>query len=307
MAKLALALLAGLLALLPAVAAVDPTSTTIEKQKVFSSEPFPATTAARPPLPTFRTLATATSVSCAQQSNGLGMRLTLKHAEIPDVNGTMMLWFWRNLATRSAVSPADNQTYPMFMLYHPRDHIRAKTSRNPMAAGGTAEFLEFPLTGCSSADGRTWNCPTAPAANPGFTQASPYETWATTDQVNATTSVRALRSSTTIGSVSFGTLGCRNPNNGPPCAWIILTTHSWTTRRWVVPGTTPPQRKFALRVTTNVRVGINMARYDTDITNGWANGLNPTTKCYRMATHFVEEVGTLLDWLPRAYAERSLY
>jgi hypothetical protein len=83
MAKLLALALLGLLAA-PAALAADVTSTTIEKQKIFKNDNFPADSAARPPLPTFRTLGDAVAKSCTRV--GTTIRLAITHKEIPNVS-----------------------------------------------------------------------------------------------------------------------------------------------------------------------------------------------------------------------------
>jgi hypothetical protein len=183
----------------------------------------------------------------------------------------------------------------MFLLHHPRDHIAHTATTTPMATGATAYFFEFPLTGCTSTDGVTWACPTKPDGNPGFTKADNTTVWQFKDQVNATVNVQSL----TKTAMRFRTRGCNDRNQ---CAWIIRTAHTWTTRKWTEADGT---KKFGLNVKTLVNIGIGIGQYDTDIVNGWANGLDPIAKCWRQATHFVEETGTLASWLPAAYAARN--
>ena len=45
---------------------------------------------------------------------------------------------------------------------------------------------------------------------------------------------------------------------------------------------------------------------DKRIVDGWANGLDPETKCHRVARHFVEEIGGTENWLPQAFAATGL-
>jgi hypothetical protein len=190
---------------------------------------------------------------------------------------------------------SDNKTYPMFLAFHPRDHIWTDSSSNPMATGNTAHFQEFPLTGCTSTDGKAWNCPGKPEGNPGFLKSTNTSEWQLIDQVNAEVNIAGVGAT----AVRFRTRGCNDRNQ---CAWIIRTAHTWTTRKWK--DTATNTKKYALKVTTTQTIGIGIAQYDTDIVNGWANGLDPIAKCWRQATHFVEEAGTLPQFLPAAYATR---
>ena len=116
---------------------------------------------------------------------------------------------------------ADNNTYPMFLLMHPSDHVRHTSNKKPLAVGAVTNWVEFPLTGCTPGQGN-WQCPQSPAANPGWTSASDPNDWALVDQVNGTSYVRQLGSA----AVKFATYSC-DPNNPYLCADVITTRQSW--------------------------------------------------------------------------------
>lgn len=282
-AALVLALAAAAIA---AAGAQTVKNRTVTDQSVFPTE--------RPPMWDFRTM-DGVSYSCKKATNQVGWTLTVTHKPIANVTRAMMAWMFKNLATSSAVSPLDGKTYPLFLLYHPRDHVRHTHTKMPVAPaiGANASWVEFPLTNCTRKEGGAafdWDCPSgAGAPNPGYLRDTPQEQWAWKEQVNGTTKISAMGPT----SVYFTTWGC----NWQGCAPIIKTRHAWTQRG----GTRrDPIRK--LYVTSSLQVGIGMVENDRRIVDGWANGLDPETKCHRTARHYVEEIGGVENWLAAAYA-----
>ncbi|KAI8465765.1 MAG: hypothetical protein J3K34DRAFT_486610 [Monoraphidium minutum] len=277
----------ALLALL--AAAGGAAALTISNRTVTDATALPA---ARPPMWDFRTLSDATTWSCTQKRTSVGWDLKVVHAPIPGVDKKMLQWMYKTLATGSAVSPLDNATYPMFLLYHPRDHARHTTSKQPSAATTSAKayWVEFPLTGCTAnaAAPGGWECPKGAAAqNPGYLSTTPEPQWAMEDQTNGTTTILGLGAS----SVTFGTQGCNNIG----CAWVIKTKHSWTSK-----GGTKRLPERTAQVTSTMSIGFNSAN-DAKVVESWRNGLDPETKCKRTALHIVEELGATQHWLPQAY------
>lgn len=285
-----------LVALVLAAAAISPAAAlegygNITNIKLTTAD-FPCNTASRPPLWPFRLLSSAQTAMCTKKGNGWQMKIV--HAPLANVTGDMMLWLFRNLPTESAVSPLDNQTYPIYLLMHPRDHAKHTC---PTCAGGRAPkagdnvtFAELPLTNCvRTAPNQThpWVCDSAPDANPGVTQQNPASDWDKFQQTGTTVRVVAL----TNKKVTWWTRGCKTASG--PCAWIIKTTQSWKPSTLAgAPG---------LTVTTDTRVGIGIGGPDKTITDGYRNGLDAFTVCMRNAQHQVEEYGGLAEWLPDAY------
>ncbi|KIZ01497.1 hypothetical protein MNEG_6462 [Monoraphidium neglectum] len=204
----------------------------------------------------------------------------------------MMQWMFQNLATGTAVSPVDGKTYPMFLLFHPRDHCAHNNSMTPLPAksGSYNRFVEFPLTGCSeTSSGTTWNfsCATRGQDNPGFTRNTSAEVWNASSLEKNNGNPRY----TSLGSnkVEFSTRRC---NDRGQCAYTVKTLQSWSYNK----------KTGALTVTSKLLIGLTWyAGSNTRIINTWADGLDPYHKFYRAAMHYTEEYSTLPGWLPDAY------
>jgi hypothetical protein len=171
----------------------------------------------------------------------------------------------------------------MFLLMHPRDHIKHTSTTSPTRNGASTTWIEFPLTSCTQS-GADWTCASGADANPGYLDSSPVASWQKVDQINGTSTLQYLN---TRGA-KFLNKGCNEYNQ---CAWVTWTQQAWV---WI------PATK-TLKLTTTLRIGIGNPTIDTRITNAWANGLDPEVKCHRMAQHYVEEYGTLPLWLPAHY------
>ncbi|KAI8464020.1 MAG: hypothetical protein J3K34DRAFT_441933 [Monoraphidium minutum] len=260
--------------------------------------------AARPPLWEFRTIGDS-QVSFKTYGGGAtsAEEMTVKHKVFKGVSDKALQWMFENLASGSAVSPIDNQTYPMFLLYHPRDHAAVTCSRQPCKNGAFATFVEFPLTGCTNAStaaevsGGAAVCPRKGAPNPGFVAATQPAVWnaswskgAGVEQTNGNPRV----ASSGTRKVAFHTKRC---NEQGQCADIIKTTHNWKYNR----------NADELKVTTTLLVGMkNFQGSNPKIKNGWMEQpdkekMDMQAKFWRSALHFTEEMGSIEEWLPQAY------
>ncbi|GBF93096.1 hypothetical protein Rsub_05707 [Raphidocelis subcapitata] len=254
----------------------------ITEQKVFDGTAFPDS---RPALGVYRSLSTLLApYTCEPKGNGF--LLTLKHGRFDNITSAMVQWMFANMA--SAKVDINGTRIPMFLALHPADHASAVLESGSVLKGGSrVTFIEFPLTKCDgSGDGRTWTCPEAPQANPGFLKSSPAD-WQLLDSTNVTSKVLSFGKK----KIRFGNQGCKPA--GSPCAYVVKTTHTWKDDK----KSTPP----GLFLTSVVKVGIGMKENDKNITRKWANGLDYGVKCARVAAHMTQEYGSLQSWLAAAY------
>lgn len=276
------ALAVALLAALSAVCA-DPLPP-ITDRKILDNSVLPATTADRPPVWPYRTLNNANVAIKASGSTSRAQtwQVTVKHDPLPGLTPEMMVWFWQNLHT-SVVNPADNKTYPMFLLFHPSDHAQMTgTVQN----GKKITLYELALTGCTqpgSGASAPWVCQSnSSVPNPGWTKQSNDADWATTDQLNST-----VRTQVSKKQAKFIFRGC---NDRGQCADVTWTTHKWAVDKKSTAG---------MQLTSTFRVLWRA-------TPKWSNGYTPEVRLWRMATHYVQEYGSLVNWLPQVYAARAV-
>lgn len=117
--------------------------------------------------------------------------------------------------------PVNGKSYTNFLLWHPRDHVRAR-NLGRAAKGASIEAAEFPLTGCSERKGEKggWACPhAAGAANPGVVRATPAAEWRALSQINGTAAYRDF----SPRRIATGVKAC---NDAGACAHVVRTTHS---------------------------------------------------------------------------------
>lgn len=279
----ALLLAAAAAALLPAADALVGYGP-VNETKITDASVFPATPADRPPLWPFRNLSSASVATC--KPAGKGWRLKVVHQPIPGVKAEMVNWMYRVLPYANATA-ADNNTYPMFLVAHPRDHAKhsCPTCANGRAprTGDNVTYVELPLTDCAQS-GAQWLCPRAPDANTGVTQQNSPSDWNTYEQTNALSRLLAFGPT----SIKFGSKAC---NEAGACAFVVTSRHSWSYTK----------KTDTLKLTSEAAIGIGIPSVDERVVRGWANGLDPYTKCMRAAQHYVEEFGALGLWLPAAY------
>ncbi|GBF96443.1 hypothetical protein Rsub_09242 [Raphidocelis subcapitata] len=292
-----------LLALLAAPAAradggegFGPLASSGAQQRILSDKDFPA---ARPPLWTFRTLKDVRSAACTKSKQGV-IKLQILHKKLKGVTAEQMVWFYENLDRAKAKHPVDGKTYPLFLMFHPRDHINHTASGHPYVSGKdiSTTWIEFHLTNCTEQPGdalERWVCPQRPPArNPGVVKTTPRSVWMGLNQNNGTSLLKGVRRS----SIYFAVKGC---NEKGQCANVIRTFQNWVKAK-VKKGTTQVP---GLLLTTTFEVGLSMglatAEINPRIVNNWRNGEDEMSKCWRQALHFVEEMGALELWLPGAY------
>jgi hypothetical protein len=207
---------------------------------------FPAK---RPPMFKFRTYADARGWGCASYRNNT-REVWVDHAPLPGVTPAMLAWHFDNLARGRAASPLDNKTYPHFLLYHPRDHIKhwveGAVAVRPASDGGAGGYglragtktfwQEVQATGCSPsatapAGEYRIECPSGPdTPNPGLVAGAPRSSYTGSDQVNSAKVgpsrirrfVRPATSAAPAAGVYRIELGVRRFN-----MWPTLTAHSW--------------------------------------------------------------------------------
>jgi DAPG hydrolase PhiG domain len=76
------------------------------------------------------------------------LELTIKHDTVRRVTPTMLRWWFENLGQAMTF---EGQTYPRYLLWHPRDHIHWElASRSP--SGGTGQGAHFRIVEAFAAD-----------------------------------------------------------------------------------------------------------------------------------------------------------
>ena len=76
------------------------------------------------------------------------LELTIEHDTVRGVTPTMLRWWFENLGQTMSI---EGQTYPRYLLWHPRDHIHWElAARSP--TGGTGQGAHFRIVEAFGAD-----------------------------------------------------------------------------------------------------------------------------------------------------------
>ncbi|KAF8057645.1 FUM1 [Scenedesmus sp. PABB004] len=276
-------------------------------------------------------------VTTAPETRGV-LQVDVQYKPIPGVNSTMMVWMFKNMAgtavrespasapaparapwrrahaaaaaaaAAAQVSPVDGKTYPMYLMFHPRDHMYHLATNpadrpNTVGVGTNFTWCEMSLTGCSY-DARAprypWSCP---ASARGFTRATPLADYNDKLQTRAVMTVRRFNA----GGIEFSRWESHALLRTPRA--VGTARHAWS------------DSPDGLRLHTSMFVGLmepgSTTSFDTTLLSRIAANTikekmlegvenlpsgNATAYGWMNALHFLEEYGSTKNWLPQVWA-----
>eukprot|EP00882_Tetradesmus_deserticola_P015545 GHRQ01016565.1.p1 GENE.GHRQ01016565.1~~GHRQ01016565.1.p1 ORF type:complete len:260 (+),score=35.94 GHRQ01016565.1:239-1018(+) len=106
------------------------------------------------------------------------LHVDIRYKAIRGVNSTMMTWMFENLAGKAVYAPT-NETFDMYLIFHPRDHIyhTVKKINGQIRPRSKITWCEMILSNCNynkQSATEPWVCP--PKAQ-GFVRSDPEASW----------------------------------------------------------------------------------------------------------------------------------
>ena len=200
---------------------------------------------------------------------------------------------------------------PIYLLWHPVDHVVFKTTAAPGTApvkGTNFTIVEHFLVNCSPAPYIKVNTSffTCPASQTGFLRNDVSLAWQTWPQVNySNIQVNSWNGEVAgLGSMSFA---AKVKGLAASTVDAVSFTHSWVDGK----------NGTGLKVTTNVLIGLNGIlgiapapayrigsgkTVNDQIIETFANGEHPIAAAWRMALHKIQEMGNLESLMPALVA-----
>ncbi|WIA22323.1 hypothetical protein OEZ85_004638 [Tetradesmus obliquus] len=245
-------------------------------------------------------------------TNTTGMLyMDLRYKPIVGVNSTMMTWMFENMAN-NATYATTNETFPMYLIFHPRDHVVHEVQKvnGTVSRGAHLTWCEMILSNCiynKNSAMEPWVCP--PNAK-GFIRSDKESSWAKKYKTKEKMVVNWFRST----GIEFSRIEA-SPLLGPKPRVVATTRHTWRdsaagtalvgmrTQLWIglmdINTTTKFNTSdFANSVNEFIKFQVMGGTSDLPTQNvtalGWMNAL-----------HFVEEYGGTKTWLPAVWRARK--